>query len=354
MAQNSKPRYKVAVIGGGTGLPVILRGLKSLDAYITAIVTVADDGGSSGVIRDYINVVPPGDIRNCMCALSNADPVLIDIFQYRFNTEDDFLAGHAIGNLIIAAIKEMKGTLVDAIEILSKYMKISGHILPAAPDPLVLNALFEDGTIGIGESKIAKYRKKIQEVNVMTLEGDHAIKASPGVVEAIMEADLVVLGPGSLYTSILPNLMVDEIGRAVCQTKAQVVYICNIMTQLGETENFSDADHVEVLHSHLNKAFIDTVLVNIAPVPDDYIIKQPNEEYLLQVKHDFQGLRDQGCRVISSEFLSMKEGGAFHDTAKVVEELRQILHSLKLHQKNNQLFMPSNQRVFARTGSEGM
>lgn len=330
----TKSRYNVAVIGGGTGLPVILKGLKKLDANISAVITVADDGGSSGAIRDYINVVPPGDIRNCMCALSDADPTLIDLFQYRFNTDDDFLAGHAIGNLLIAALKEMKGSMSEAIDFLSRFMKIRGQILPAAPEALVLNALFEDGTIAIGESKIAHHRKKIQEVIVTTTSGDEAIKASPRVVDAILEADLIVLGPGSLYTSILPNLMVKEIGEALLKTDAEVVYICNIMTQLGETENFTDSDHVEVLHQHLGACFVDTVLVNTTEVPRDYILTQPNEEYLLQVKHDFKGLRNAGCRVISSEFLSMKQGGAYHDTDRVVEELGHILNTTKLHRKN--------------------
>ncbi|MGO3201209.1 MAG: gluconeogenesis factor YvcK family protein [Ruoffia tabacinasalis] len=330
MSEKAKPRYKVAVIGGGTGLPVILRGLKHLNASISAIVTVADDGGSSGVIRDYINVVPPGDIRNCMSALSAREPEFIDLFQYRFESTDDFLAGHAIGNLLIAALKEMHGSMQDAIDMLSRWMHIQGQILPAAQDPLVLNALFEDGTIAVGESSIASHRKKIKEVLVTTTEGEEAVEASPRVVDAIMDADMIILGPGSLYTSILPNLMIKEIGEAIVKTNAEVVYICNIMTQLGETENFTDADHVEVLHQHLNNKFIDTVLVNTTEVPEDYIRTQPNEEYLLQVKHDFEGIRKEDCRVISSEFLSMKHGGAYHDTEKVVEELGYLLNSLKL------------------------
>lgn len=331
----STPRYKVAVIGGGTGLPVILRGLKDLNASISAIVTVADDGGSSGVIRDYINVVPPGDIRNCMSALSESEQDFIDLFQYRFDTNDDFLAGHAIGNLLIAALREMHGSMQDAIDLLSRWMNIKGQILPAAQEPLVLNALFEDGTIAVGESSIASHRKKIKEVLVTTTAGDEAIEASPRVVDAILEADMVILGPGSLYTSILPNLMIKQIGDALVKTEAEVVYICNIMTQLGETENFTDADHVEVLHQHLKGKIIDTVLVNITEVPEDYIKTQPNEEYLLQVKHDFKGIRKEGCRVISSEFLSMKDGGAYHDTKKVVEELGYLLNSLKLAPKKS-------------------
>ncbi|MHA3224576.1 gluconeogenesis factor YvcK family protein [Globicatella sulfidifaciens] len=331
MSEGTKLKYKVAVIGGGTGLPVILKGLKHLNACVSAVVTVADDGGSSGVIRDYINVVPPGDIRNCMVALSESDPLLLDVFQYRFDSEDAFLAGHAIGNLIIAALKEMNGSLDKSLEILSEFMKVKGKILPAAQEPLVLNALFEDGTIAVGESQIAKHRKKIKEVSVTTRLGDEAKVASPKVVEAIMEADMIVLGPGSLYTSILPNLMIDEIGEAIRNTPAEVVYICNIMTQLGETESFTDANHVEVLNQHLGGHYIDTVLVNIAEVPEDYILNQPNEEYLLQVKHDFMGLRSQGVRVISNNFLSMKNGGAYHDTELVVEELAHLLDTHKLY-----------------------
>ena len=231
MSETKSHRYKVAVIGGGTGLPVILRGLKRIDADITAVVTVADDGGSSGAIRDYIDVVPPGDIRNCMVALSDADELLLDVFQYRFNTDDDFLAGHAIGNLLIAALKEMRGSLTESLDILSNYMKVQGQILPAATEPLVLHALFEDGTIAVGESKIARHRKKIQQVLVTTMQGEPAIHATPHVVEAIEQADLIVLGPGSLYSSILPNLMIEEIGQAIKRTQAEVVYICNIMTQ---------------------------------------------------------------------------------------------------------------------------
>lgn len=334
MTEEVRKKYKIAVIGGGTGLPVILKGLKRIDAFVTAVVTVADDGGSSGVIRDYINVVPPGDIRNCMVALSDADELLLDVFQYRFDSEDAFLAGHAIGNLLIAALKEMRGSLDESLDILSRFMQVQGKILPAAQEPLVLNALFEDGTIAVGESQIAQHRKKIKEVNVTTRQGEIARHASGEVVEAILNADMVVLGPGSLYTSILPNLMIEEIGQAVRDTDAEVVYICNIMTQLGETENFTDANHVQVLNKHLGGHYIDTVLVNIAEVPQDYIKNQPNEEYLLQVSHDFQDLRDQEVRVISNSFLSMKNGGAYHDTDLVVAELSHLLDTQKLNRRS--------------------
>jgi len=317
----------VAVIGGGTGLPVILRGLKTLDVDISAIVTVADDGGSSGIIRDYIDVVPPGDIRNCICALADLDPLMLELFQYRFDTDDAFLSGHAIGNLLIAALKEMRGSISEALALLSAWMQVKGRILPAAPEPLVLHATFADGSCVSGESKIGLCRKPIRQVALTTMQGEPARNASPQVAEAILNADLVVLGPGSLYTSILPNLLVEEIGEAICRTTAEVVYICNIMTQLGETENFTDADHVNVLHEHLKRPFIDTVLVNIGEVPPDYLGNQPNDESWRQVAHDPDALRHAGCRVVAGNFLRMQDGGAYHDTHRVLQELRHLLEA---------------------------
>ncbi|MBS4750214.1 uridine diphosphate-N-acetylglucosamine-binding protein YvcK [Granulicatella sp. zg-ZJ] len=322
-------KKKVTIIGGGTGLPVLLKELKQYPIDITAIVTVADDGGSSGIIRDYVNIIPPGDIRNCLVALSTLDDVYLDIFQYRFNSEDKFFAGHAIGNLIIAALSEMRDNIFDAIQELSRMMKIQGQVYAAAKEPLVLHATFMDGTVVSGESAIAKERKRIKHVHVTTKDGSiEDAHASSDVVRAIEEADMLVLGPGSLFTSILPNLMIPNVSEAILKTQAQIVYICNIMTQLGETESFTDADHVRVLHRHLKQMFIDTVLVNTETVPDDYLNQQKGEEYLLQVKHHFDGLRGEGCRVISTNFLEMKENGAFHDGKKVVEELMTLLNSV--------------------------
>lgn len=322
---------KIVMIGGGTGLPEILHGLRDKDVDVTAIVTVADDGGSSGILRDYVNVVPPGDIRNALVALSELSELELSIFQYRFNSTDQFLAGHAIGNLIISALAEMKGgDIFAAVQELSSLMKIKGHIYPVTDEPLTLNAEFTDGTTLSGESEITAAHKRIQRVWITPSnnEDHHQAKAVKQVIDAIMDADQIVLGPGSLFTSILPNLMIENVGRAVCETKAEVVYICNIMTQKGETDNFSDADHVRVLNSHLKQNFIDTVLVNIQPVPKDYIDFQEWNEISQPVKHDFQGLRDMGCRVISSNFLRLRDNGAFHDRDKVVAELLNRLHGV--------------------------
>lgn len=321
---------KIVVIGGGTGLPVVLRGLRDKDVDITAVVTVADDGGSSGILRNYINVVPPGDIRNGLVALSELPQLELDVFQYRFNSRDQFFAGHAIGNLIISALSEMKGGIFTAVQELSDMMKIHGHIYPVANEPLTLNAEFTDGTTLSGESEITAAHKQIKRVWVTpSNDGDgHHAKPVPEVIQAIKEADQIVLGPGSLFTSILPNLMIDEVGKAVCESKAEVVYICNIMTQKGETDHFTDADHVRVLNQHLGKNFIDTVLVNIRPVPKNYIDFQEWNEISQPVGHDFQGLRDQSCRVISSNFLRLKDNGAFHDRDLVVDELINRLHQV--------------------------
>ncbi|MFR0620763.1 uridine diphosphate-N-acetylglucosamine-binding protein YvcK [Lactobacillus sp. MRS-253-APC-2B] len=322
---------KIVMIGGGTGLPEILHGLRDKDVDVTAIVTVADDGGSSGILRNYVNVVPPGDIRNALVALSELSELELSIFQYRFNSTDQFLAGHAIGNLIISALAEMKGgDIFAAVQELSSLMKIKGHIYPVTDEPLTLNAEFTDGSTLSGESEITAAHKRIQRVWITPSnnENHHQAKAVKQVIDAIMDADQIVLGPGSLFTSILPNLMIENVGRAVCETKAEVVYICNIMTQKGETDNFSDADHVRVLNSHLKQNFIDTVLVNIQPVPKDYIDFQEWNEISQPVKHDFQGLRDMGCRVISSNFLRLRDNGAFHDRDKVVAELLNRLHGV--------------------------
>ena len=322
-------RPKIVVIGGGTGLPVILKGLRYQSADITAIVTVADDGGSSGQLRQSVDMSPPGDLRNVLVALSDMPQMYDKIFQYRFKKEDDFLANHTIGNLIIAALSEMRESTYDAIQLLTKFMHVDGHIYPASEKFLTLHAKFKDGTEVAGESKIACDRKTIDYVYVTNTCDDEKPKAARKVVSAIKEADMIVLGPGSLYTSILPNLMIEDLGQAIVDSEAEVVYICNIMTQKGETEHFSDAEHVQVLHNHLGAKFIDTVLVNTEPIPDNYMDYEVYDEYLVQVKHDFQTLRDEECRVISADFLELRDGGVFHDGNKVVEELFRLVLGTK-------------------------
>lgn len=326
-----KKRPKIVVMGGGTGLPVILAALRHHDCDITAVVTVADDGGSSGIIRNYINVVPPGDIRNALIALCDVPELYQNLFQYRFKSDDDFFSGHAIGNLIIAALSEMNDdSIFDAVQLLSQLLRVEGHVYPVCNEPLTLNARFADGSMLAGESEISAAEKLIKRVWVTPTNDDTKLpEALPEVINAIMEADQVVLGPGSLFTSILPNLMIPNVKKAIAKTEAEVVYICNIMTQKGETEHFTDAQHVAILNEHLGQKFIDTVLVNTEPVPADYLDQRKYCEYLLQVKHDFAGLRRQGCRVISQNFLQLKDHGVFHNGNQVVAELLNLLSQLK-------------------------
>ncbi|HEL2357323.1 TPA: YvcK family protein [Streptococcus suis] len=316
---------KITVIGGGTGIPVILKSLRDKDVEITAIVTVADDGGSSGEIRQALQVTPPGDLRNVLLAMSDMPKLYEQIFQYRFADSDGPLAGHPLGNLIIAGISEMQGSTYNAMRLLTRFFHTTGRIYPSSEQALTLHAIFTDGTEVAGESKISKHNGMIDHVYVKNSYNDDEPKASRQVVETIMESDMIVLGPGSLFTSILPNLMISDIGKALKETKAEVTYVCNIMTQRGETEFFSDADHVAILNAHLAEQFIDTVLVNIEPVPQEYMNSNQFDEYLVQVKHDFAGLQKQANRVISSNFLRLENGGAFHDGDLVVEELLKIL-----------------------------
>ncbi|CCI85908.1 hypothetical protein FC52_GL000498 [Lactobacillus pasteurii DSM 23907 = CRBIP 24.76] len=314
-------RPRVVVIGGGTGLPVILNALKDQNAEITAIVTVSDDGGSSGSIRNFINVVPPGDIRNVLVSLSDLSKEGKDIFQYRFDSSDSFFSGHAIGNLIIAALNEMHGNIFEAVQILSKMMHVDGHVFPASNEPLTLNAEFVDGTTQAGETEITALDKQIKRVWVTDTDSDDEPKAVLPVLAAIMQADAVVLGPGSLFTSILPNLMISNLGQAVRETKAEVIYICNIMTQQGETDHFSDADHVRVINEHLGGHYINTALVNGAKIDMSEFHPEDYDAYLEPVRNDFAGLREQECRVITDDFIDQRHGLVFHDGKKVGKEI---------------------------------
>ncbi|HHX0576279.1 TPA: YvcK family protein [Streptococcus pyogenes] len=320
---------KMTVIGGGTGISIILKSLRNEAVDITAVVTVADDGGSSGELRNAMQLAPPGDLRNVLLAMSDMPKFYERVFQYRFNENDGALAGHPLGNLIIAGISEMQGSTYNAIQILTKFFHITGKIYPSSEQALTLHAVFKDGHEVAGESSIAKYQGMIDHVYVTNTYNDQKPQASRKVVEAILESDMIVLGPGSLFTSILPNLVIPEIKEALRQTKAEVVYICNIMTQYGETEQFSDADHVAVLNQHLGRDLIDTILVNVAKVPQAYMNSNKFDEYLVQVDHDFAGLFRAAKRVISSYFLRLENGGAFHDGNLVVEELMNLVRIVK-------------------------
>lgn len=335
---NPRPgrRPKIAVIGGGTGLPILLEGLKKAGCNVTAIVTVADDGGSSGSLRDAVSTIPPGDIRNCLVALSDMKKIYKDVFQYRFGKEDKEFSGHAIGNLIIAAIAEMRGDTFAALRLLSYMMEVKGKVLPACEEALVLQGHFADGTMIEGETAVVAHPDQIQKVSVRlsrdipSLDEQEAEitgpKAGREVVSEIMQADMVIMGPGSLYTSILPNIAIEEIRDAIVDTPAKVVYICNIMTQLGETEHFSDADHVRVINEHLGAKAVDTVLLNKTPVPFEYLENASEKDYLVQITQDREGLTEQECQVVGCDFLNLEESGVYHNQNKLVEAIMDVMN----------------------------
>ncbi|MGM7723733.1 gluconeogenesis factor YvcK family protein [Metabacillus sp. Hm71] len=310
---------KVVIIGGGTGLSVLLRGLKQFPLDITAIVTVADDGGSSGRLRDELNIPPPGDIRNVLAALSDVEPLVEELFQHRFNKGNN-LIGHSLGNLILAAMTNITGDFVHAIKEMSTVLNVRGRVLPAANTSVILNAEMEDGTFVSGESKIPFSGKKIKRVFLSPDE----IEPLPETIDAIQEADLIIIGPGSLYTSILPNLLVPKIGEEVCKAKAKKVYICNVMTQAGETLNYSASDHVRALYDHMKCTFMDTILVNKEEIPD-HIKALYEEELAKPVHYDIENLKALGLQVITDKIVSYENNVIRHDTNKVAKLLYGIL-----------------------------
>jgi uncharacterized cofD-like protein len=317
MTQTEQPR--VVIIGGGTGLPVLLRGLKHYPVDITAIVTVADDGGSSGRLRDELNIPPPGDVRNVLAALSEVEPLIEEMFQHRFKSSNE-LSGHSLGNLILAAMTSITGDFMYAIQEMSKVLNVHGNVLPAANQSVVLHAELEDGTIISGESKIPFSGKRIKRVFLTP----DTIQPLPETIQAIRNADLIIIGPGSLYTSILPNLLVPQIGQEVCEAKAKKVYICNIMTQAGETHDFTASDHVNAIYNHMGKPFMNTILVNREEIPDDIQARYIKEE-AKPVHFDVNSLYELGLDVIFGEIVSLDEGVIRHDTQEVAKILYSFL-----------------------------
>ncbi len=251
---------KIVVVGGGTGLSTLLRGLKEYSSNITAIVTVADDGGSSGRLRREIGVLPPGDIRNCIAALADEEELLTELFQYRFEAGDG-LTGHSFGNLFLTAMSKITGDLEQAVIASSKVLAISGKVLPSTLSDVSLWAEMEDGRIIEGESNIPEAKGKIKTIGCMPANPP----ALPAAIRAIQQAEYIIIGPGSLYTSIIPNLLVPEIRNAIAKANVPRIYVCNIMTQPGETEGYSVADHIREIDRVSKVKLFDAVLVHHKP-----------------------------------------------------------------------------------------
>ncbi|MEA3459520.1 MAG: gluconeogenesis factor YvcK family protein [Chloroflexota bacterium] len=308
---------KVVAIGGGHGLSILLRGLKEHTANITAIVTVADDGGSSGRLRRQLGVLPPGDLRNCIAALADDEALTTQLFQYRFTKGFD-LNGHSFGNLFIAAMAEVAGSFERAILESSRVLAVQGRILPSTLQNVTLCAeLHQDGGSVEGESQIPKSRLPIERVFLKP----QRVRAYPEVLRAILDADLIVAGPGSLYTSILPNLLVPEIIKAIRSSRALKVYICNVATQLGETEGYSVSHHVEALQRHVGRDIFPFVLAN-----DDFEVELPTHLGIELVP--LPGKPSGSYQLITAGVIDAEKPWR-HDPSKLARCLMDFYHSTK-------------------------
>ncbi|MHB8169472.1 MAG: gluconeogenesis factor YvcK family protein [Thermoleophilia bacterium] len=308
----------VVVIGGGTGLATLLRGLKAYTARLTAVVTVADDGGSSGRLRREMDILPPGDIRNCLTALAEDESLMSRLFQYRF--EEGPLSGHSFGNLFLAALTKVTGDFEEAIRLSSNILAIRGTVLPASLEKVSLTAELDDGRRVAGQSSIVNSRQSCRRI---WLE-PQAARATRAAVEAIAGADIVVIGPGSLFTSIIPNLLIGEIAEAVSNAACRRIYVCNVMTQPGETLEFSAADHLDALEQHTRKGIVDTIVVNdVAPPPA--VVKLYLRQGAAPVLIDQERLQHAGVAVVVADICSA--GDFFHhDSERLAAVVMSLLH----------------------------
>lgn len=306
---------KIVAIGGGTGLNTILKGLKNITGNLTAIVTVGDDGGSSGRLREEMGVLPPGDIRNCIAALANEENLVTELFQYRFKTGHG-LEGHSFGNLFLTALCAITGDMVSAVKESSKVLSIRGRVLPSTLDDMKLYAKMEDGRIIYGESNIPEAAGKIVRLGA-TPEN---LKALDDVIYAIEEADLIIMGPGSLYTSVIPNLLISEITEAISRSLAKKIYICNIMTQPGETDDYTVYDHVKAILDHSkHDNILDTVLVNDS-LPDNLANKY-KEANSFHVEHDLEKVKALGLKVLIRRLTDQNNEGLARHSAKRITRI---------------------------------
>jgi uncharacterized cofD-like protein len=311
---------KVVAIGGGHGLSTLLHGLKEHTSNLTAIVTVADDGGSSGRLRKAFHIPAPGDIRNCIVALADAEPLVQDLFQYRFGAGSD-LEGHSFGNLFIVALSKITGNFERALRESSRVLAVRGQILPSTLEDVTLSAVMADELMVHGESNIPESDREIDRVY---LQPDH-ILAYPEAVAAILDADMIVIGPGSLYTSILPNLLIEGIQQAVRASNAVKTYVCNVATQRGETDGFEVDDHIRALYRHGCRGMFEYVLANSEPneeLPSKFAVTSPPRRKRLQI--------DASLHLISADVVSRKDA-LKHDPDRLAERLMDIYYGRLRH-----------------------
>lgn len=313
---------KFVVIGGGTGISALLRGLKRFSEDITAIVTMADDGGNSGMLRREYGMLPPGDVRNCLVALANAEPSLKNLLQYRFKEGE--LKGHNMGNLIITALTDVYGGFAEGVREAAEVLKITGRVLPVTEESIALIAHYADGSSIRGESAIPTYAYE-HDVAITSMElAPRAPKANCDCIDEILAADLLVIGPGSLYTSLIPNLLVPEVARALNESRAPLVYVANMMEQRGETEGMSLTDHLEALRAHGLKRPVRCIIVNDGQMDGALLERYAEEEgvrpiYLSDVEK--VQLQAKGIDLETGAFMAEKDGLIRHDGLSVAQRL---------------------------------
>ncbi len=325
MNQPVQPVRAVA-LGGGTGLSMVLRGLKEFVASskrdkasrpisdLAAIVTVTDDGGSSGRLRREYRVLPPGDIRNCMVALSKDEHLLGRLFQYRFPAGRG-LAGHSFGNLFLTALTNVTGDFPEAVRVSAQVLAIRGRIFPSTAQNVTLEAELEDGKIVHGETNISRSRKSIRKLRLVP----RRVRALPEALEAIGSADLILVGPGSLYTSIIPNLLIEKVVQAIKRSRATCVYIANLMTQPGETQHYSVADHIRAIYDHTGKALFDFVVINRSRVPSS-LLRRYRAQDAEPVDPSFDELDRMKLRYVTGDLLHHR-GVVRHDQRRLARLL---------------------------------
>ncbi len=309
---------RVAVIGGGHGLSNMLRGLKRYTENISAIVTVADDGGGSGMLRQDLGMPPPGDIRNCLEALANTEPLMSELMHYRFT--EGSLAGQSFGNLFLAALNGISPSFDAAVSRMSQVLAITGRVLPVTTADVQLEAEFENGASVIGESKIFYCKKKEDcRITKVRLIPEHP-KALPEAVEAIRVADMIILGPGSLYTSVIPNLLVDGIVEAIQQSDALKVYVANVMTQEGETEGYTASDHISAIFQHSAPGLFELCLTNSSPIPADVAARYA-QEGAEPLRYDVGRCAALGVELVSGPIATVENGYVRHHSENLAREL---------------------------------
>ncbi len=292
----------IVVIGGGTGLSYLLKGLKKYPLNITSIITVGDDGGSSGDIRNSNHVVPPGDIRKVMISMSETEPLLNTLLTHRF-ANDSIFANHTVGNILLTALFQITGDYVLAIRQLSKVLNVKGTILPVAQKPLTLCALMDDDKVICGETNITSAKKTIKNIFLK----EEGVKVTPEVIEAIAEADMIVFGPGSLYTSIIPNIIVPNVTEEINKSKAKKVYICNAMTESGETDHFTVSKHVKILEKYLGGNSIDIIVANDDSSINKNVLELYQEKDAELVAIDYDEIVKMNKELITDKFIYIND-----------------------------------------------